>query len=150
MGADGAWSKVRPLVSDVKPFYFGICGLDIWTHDVDIRKPHLAALVGQGAAFSFGDGHALMGQRSGDSTICVYAFVSKPESWIQECGIEWSDTHAAKEELARTLFHKWDDVAKAMLLDTDDDAMLTQLYMFPLAFDGSLGRELRFWVMQRI
>lgn len=58
VGADGAWSKLRPLVSDTKHFYSGICGLDIWTHDVDNRKPHLAALVGEGAGFSFGDGHA--------------------------------------------------------------------------------------------
>lgn len=134
IGADGAWSKVRPLVSDVKPFYSGICGLDIWTHDVDKRKPHLAALVGQGAAFSFGDGHALMGQRSGDGTIRVSAFVSKPESWIQECGIDWNDIRGAKEELARTLFRKWGGIPKAMLLDTDDDATLRQLCMLPIGF----------------
>ena len=134
VGADGAWSKVRALVSDVKPFYSGICGLDIWTHDVDNRKPHLSTLVGQGAAFSFGDGHALMGQRSGDGTIRVYAFVSKPESWIQECGIDWSDIRGAKAELARTLFRKWGDIPKAMLLDTDDDATLRQLCMLPIGF----------------
>ncbi|CAF9905530.1 MAG: hypothetical protein ALECFALPRED_001011 [Alectoria fallacina] len=99
-----------------KPFYSGICGLDIWTHDVDNRKPHLAALIGQGACFSFGDGHALLGQRSGDGTIRV------------------SDIRAAKEELARTLFCKLGDVPKAMLLDTDDDATLRQLYMLPIGF----------------
>lgn len=134
VGADGAWSKVRPLVSDAKPFYSGICGLDIWTHEVDNRNPHLAALVGEGAVFSFGDGHALMGQRSGDGTICVYAFVSRPESWSQEYGIDWSDIRASKGELARTLFRKWGDIPKAMLLDTDDDATLRQLYMLPVGF----------------
>lgn len=134
VGADGAWSKVRPRVSDAKPFYSGICGLDIWTHDVDNRNPHLAALVGEGAVFSFGDGHALMGQRSGDGTIRVYAFVSRPESWSQEYGIDWSDIRASKGELARTLFRKWGDIPKAMLLDTDDNTTLRQLYMLPIGF----------------
>ncbi|CAD6565373.1 MAG: hypothetical protein ASARMPREDX12_005792 [Alectoria sarmentosa] len=134
VGADGAWSKVRPLVSDMKPFYSDICGLDIWTHDVDNRKPHLAALIGQGAFFGFGDGHALLGQRSGDGTIRVYALVSRFESWSQECSIDWRDIRAANEELARTLFRKWGDVPKAMLLDTDDDATLRQLYMLPIGF----------------
>ena len=134
VGADGAWSKVRPLVSEMKPFYSGICGLDIWTHDVDNRKPHLAALIGQGALFSFGDGHALLGQRSGDGTIRVYALVSRFESWSQECSIDWRDIRAANEELARTLFREWGDVPKAMLLDTDDDATLKQLYMLPIGF----------------
>lgn len=87
VGADGAWSKVRPLLSDVKPFYSGICGLDIWTHNVDTRKPELSALVGQGACFTFGDKRALMGQRNGGDTVRIYAFVSEPESWSGNCGI---------------------------------------------------------------
>lgn len=64
----------------------------------------------------------------------MYACVSKSESWIEECGIDWSDTRGAKEELARTLFRKWGDIQEAMLLSTDDDATLRQLYMLPIGF----------------
>lgn len=41
----------------------------------------------------------------------------------------------AKGELARTLFRKWGDAPKAMLLHTDDDATLRRLYMLPIGFE---------------
>lgn len=104
VGADGAWSKVRPLLTDVKPYYSGICGLDIWTHDVDTKTPHLAKLVGHGNCLSFADRNSLMAQRSGDGSIRTYAFLAADESWPDTCGIDWKDINRAKKRLQKALF----------------------------------------------
>ena len=39
VGADGAWSKVRPLVTNEKPFYSDITAIELWALDVDKRNP---------------------------------------------------------------------------------------------------------------
>ena|SRR5258706_16046546 len=38
-GADSARSKVRPLVTDEKPFYSDITAIELWALDVDGRNP---------------------------------------------------------------------------------------------------------------
>jgi 2-polyprenyl-6-methoxyphenol hydroxylase-like FAD-dependent oxidoreductase len=48
VGADGAWSKVRPLLSAAKPAYAGVSFLELHLSDVDRRHPASAALLGRG------------------------------------------------------------------------------------------------------
>lgn len=60
VGADGTWSKVRPLLSDAKPEYCGISYLELHLSDVDKRHPDSAALVGPGVFFALSDNKALM------------------------------------------------------------------------------------------
>jgi 2-polyprenyl-6-methoxyphenol hydroxylase-like FAD-dependent oxidoreductase len=43
VGADGAWSKVRLLLSDAKPQYVGTTFVEAWLGDVDTRYPATAA-----------------------------------------------------------------------------------------------------------
>lgn len=49
VGADGAWSKVRPLVSAAIPVYAGLSFVEVHLHDAHRRHPDSAALVGWGS-----------------------------------------------------------------------------------------------------
>jgi 2-polyprenyl-6-methoxyphenol hydroxylase-like FAD-dependent oxidoreductase len=47
IGADGAWSVVRPLVSQVSPVYLGLSMVELRFLDADRKHPKAAALVGR-------------------------------------------------------------------------------------------------------
>ncbi|GAA1875659.1 NAD(P)/FAD-dependent oxidoreductase [Pseudonocardia ailaonensis] len=73
VGADGAWSRVRPLVSPARPEYSGVTFVELRITDVDEAHPEIAALVGDGMLFALGDRKGLLCQRNGHGVVRVYA-----------------------------------------------------------------------------
>ncbi|GLY37307.1 FAD-dependent oxidoreductase [Amycolatopsis sp. NBRC 101858] len=79
VGADGAWSKVRPLLSATVPGYSGLSFVEANLSDVDERHPAAAALVGPGSMFALAGGKGLIAQRNGGGRIRVYAAVENED-----------------------------------------------------------------------
>ncbi|MCF7752100.1 FAD-dependent monooxygenase [Bacillus subtilis subsp. subtilis] len=73
VGADGAWSKVRPLLTDVRPQHVGVTLFELSLPDVDSAHPALAALVGRGTLIAKGGGCTLFAQRNAQAHVRVYA-----------------------------------------------------------------------------
>ncbi len=59
IGADGARSKVRPLVSEASPTYTGITFVELRYQDADRNHRAAAALVGKGLMFALSDERGL-------------------------------------------------------------------------------------------
>lgn len=83
VGADGAWSRVRPLVSSAAPFYEGVMFVELGIDDADIRHPAIAALVGHGKIFAKGRSRTLVGQRNANGHIRVYAALRLAENALE-------------------------------------------------------------------
>ena len=131
VGADGAWSKVRPILSTTTPHYSGISGIDVCFPDVDRRHPKIAELVGQGSYFALGDEKSLMAQRNGDGSIRVYVWAKRPETWLRDRGIDFGNGAAAKAALVQD-YSDWAPELQALITCADDDGVVPRaLYMLP-------------------
>ncbi|MFG2589490.1 FAD-dependent oxidoreductase [Streptomyces sp. NPDC048438] len=73
IGADGAWSRVRPAVSSVTPRYTGVTLVETSLDDIDTRHPDLARLVGDGSVAVYGVNRAVVAQRNSGGHVKVYA-----------------------------------------------------------------------------
>ena len=105
VGADGAWSKVRPLVSPYQPQYTGLTMIEFGIDDVDVRHPALARLVGRGKISVEGDGRSIIAQRNGRAHVRGYATFRVPQDWPDR-HIDFASPERARSDLA-ALFAGW-------------------------------------------
>ncbi|WP_066374997.1 FAD-dependent oxidoreductase [Herbidospora mongoliensis] len=78
VGADGAWSRVRPAVSAATPRYTGVTMVETSLDDVDTRHPALARLIGDGSVAVYGMNRNLVAQRNSGGHVKVYAQFRAP------------------------------------------------------------------------
>lgn len=78
VGADGAWSRVRPAVSSATPRYTGVTTVETSLDDVDTRHPDLARLIGDGSVAVYGVNRNLVAQRNSGGHVKVYATFRAP------------------------------------------------------------------------
>ena len=100
VGADGVWSRLRPLVYNSQPVYSGVSFFEMGIDDVGNRHPNTARLVGRGLTFALGDNKALICHRDVDAHIGIYAALRVPEDWIETSGQDKMPVEALKASLA--------------------------------------------------
>ncbi|MGH8778385.1 FAD-dependent oxidoreductase [Paraburkholderia sp.] len=100
VGADGAWSRVRPLLSPYKPQYSGLVFIEFGIDDIDERHPALSLLVGRGKMSVEADGKCLIAQRNGNAHVRVYAIFRVPVDWAAK-RFDFASPAAVREELIR-------------------------------------------------
>lgn len=76
IGADGAWSRIRNLLTDVKPKYAGQQNMTTHIRQITTKYPHLARLVGSGTFMALGDRHGVVCQRAANDTARLYTLIS--------------------------------------------------------------------------
>lgn len=134
VGADGAWSKVRGMISDQRPFYSGVGGLDLTLTEVDNRLPHISQRVGPGMCLTLGENRGLLAQRNGNGSVRVYMFMRVAEEWYAKHGAQPSDPVQVKKEVLEEFFADWEQDAKDLVLQSDDEVFVRPLYMLPIGF----------------
>ena len=73
VGADGAWSRVRPIVSEATPAYTGVTFYELQYTEAAAQDSELLALTRRGNMFAFGDRLAINSHRTASGGIHVYA-----------------------------------------------------------------------------
>ncbi|MCZ0972289.1 FAD-dependent monooxygenase [Streptomyces albulus] len=86
VGADGTWSRVRPLLSDAEPHYCGVTFVEAGRDDVDTRHPRSARLVGRGTMMALSGGRGLLARRDGRGRIRLYAAFRGSQDWARRAG----------------------------------------------------------------
>ncbi|WP_405164952.1 FAD-dependent monooxygenase [Nocardia sp. NBC_01499] len=131
IGADGAWSPVRRLLTDAVPQYLGVCFLDARFDDVDTRHPEIAAIVGDGHMFSTdGDGRAAIVQRNSNGVVRGYVAFRAELDWHVTAGIDVTDRAAVRSYLLRE-FSEWSPLMRPLITDNDSDYVLRSFWALP-------------------
>ncbi|MFN1232504.1 FAD-dependent oxidoreductase [Enterobacter hormaechei] len=123
IGADGAWSRVRPLVSDASPLYTGLTIFETFLQDVARRHPDTARIVGQGSMFAVKPGTGLNAHREAGDVIHTYAMLRRPLEWVN--AIDFSHAETAKSRLLKE-FPGWAPSLTA-LISASDTPLVTRL-----------------------
>lgn len=131
IGADGAWSKVRPILSDTRPGYTGTCFVETSLFAGDTRHQARADAIGTGTLMAAAPGKGILAHRHADGTLQVYAALNKPEEWVGS--IDFSD---AKDGLAKIAeqFEGWAPQLTAFISDGETKPLLRPIYALPVGF----------------
>jgi len=129
VGADGAWSRVRPLVSDAIPLYAGISFVEMHLLDADSRHADAAAVVGGGVMFALTEEKGMMAHRDPDSRLHVYIALKTPADWARS--IDFTDTDTAKAILLAH-FAGWDKRLQGLITGADGALIPRPIYALPV------------------
>lgn len=99
VGADGAWSKVRKVLTDEMPSYAGVGGFEGKIFNAAHERPWIDRLTNKGSWMSLGDCKSLGTQQCGDGTISAVFWHAGPEDWTKDYDLD--DPTAIKEALHR-------------------------------------------------
>ncbi|TCO45358.1 FAD-dependent oxidoreductase [Actinocrispum wychmicini] len=130
IGADGAWSRIRPAVSDAVPAYSGITFVETYLDDVDSRHPILARLVGNGTMMTLSRAKGLSAQRNSGGHIRVYAHLDVPLDWHVDT-VDLDDDAAVRDYLLG-VFDGWHEDLLGLLRENDGEFVNRPLYDLPI------------------
>ncbi|OIJ99350.1 FAD-dependent oxidoreductase [Streptomyces sp. MUSC 14] len=128
VGADGAWSRVRPLLSTATPGYTGKSVVETYLFDADTRHPAAAKAVGGGSMIVPTPDRDIFAHREKDDTLHAYLGLSEPQDWF--AAIDFTDTAAASARIAAE-FAGWAPELTALITEADTAPVLRPLYALP-------------------
>jgi 2-polyprenyl-6-methoxyphenol hydroxylase-like FAD-dependent oxidoreductase len=132
VGADGANSRVRALLTDARPAHIGQNAVELCIPDIDRTHPDLAAMVGRGNYWVLGNGLSLAAQRNGDGRVRIgLSFYNTGEDWFATSGIPFDDPAAARARLIDMLTG-WDARFIALIAACDDTIVPRSLTILPV------------------
>ncbi|MFD8456789.1 FAD-dependent oxidoreductase [Streptomyces antimycoticus] len=132
VGADGAQSRVRALLTDARPEHIGQNIIEVGIPDIDRTHPDLAAMVGRGNYWVLGNGLSLAAQRNGDGRVRIgLSFYNTAEDWFATSGIPFDDPAAARARLI-DLLAGWDSRFTALIAACDDTVVPRSITTLPV------------------
>ena len=129
VGADGAWSKVRPLLSKAQPAYVGTAFIETFLFDGDTRHPASAAAVGGGTLMAVAPGKGILAHRHANGTLQTYAALNQPPDWMAR--LDFSNRATALASVAAE-FDGWASALTALITDSEVDPVPRLIHALPV------------------
>jgi 2-polyprenyl-6-methoxyphenol hydroxylase-like FAD-dependent oxidoreductase len=131
IGADGAKSGVRPLLTPIRPFYSGVTVVEGTVYDSAQNAPRIHELMRGGKIFAMDDSKTLVVSSKGDGSLAFYTGCKTTETWARDSGINFSN---AAEVLAwfRQEFAGWDDMWQELFASETTHCVPRPQYCMPL------------------
>jgi len=129
VGADGAWSKIRPLLTDSKPTYTGTCFVETFLSGRDARYKASADAIGSGTLMAVAPGKGILAHRNADGSLHIYVALNKPEDWI--ASIDFRNANAGLSRLSEQ-FRGWAPQLTALITESEIEPVLRPIYALPV------------------
>jgi 2-polyprenyl-6-methoxyphenol hydroxylase-like FAD-dependent oxidoreductase len=109
IGADGSNSKIRPFVTDIKPFWTGIMVVEGSIKNSEKTAPIIHKLLKGGKIFAFGNEKTLIVSSKGDGSFGFGASFKTKEFWDKEGGIDFKENKQMLEWFKQE-YKEWSSV----------------------------------------
>lgn len=128
VGADGAWSKARPLLASERPAYAGTAFVETYLFDADARHPAAAKLVGRGALYALAPDKGIVAHREPGGVLHSYVALTRPKDWF--LAIDFDDPDAAKARVSEE-FRGWAPELTALITDSETPPVARLVHALP-------------------
>ncbi|MEU2435620.1 NAD(P)/FAD-dependent oxidoreductase [Streptomyces rubradiris] len=128
VGADGAWSRVRPLLSEARPEYVGTCLIETYLYDSDTRHPAAARAVGDGSLFALAPGRGISAHREPDGVLHAYVTLRKPREWMDS--LDFGDAAGVTARIAAE-FQDWAPELTSLITDGETPPVPRAVHALP-------------------
>ncbi|MGW4758865.1 FAD-dependent oxidoreductase [Streptomyces chartreusis] len=132
VGADGAWSRVRPLLSAATPEYSGISFVELDLLDADTRHPECAELIGGGMFFALGNDKGFLAHRETDGSLHVYTALRADEHWLST--LDFTDPDAVRATLSEC-FADWAPGLRRLIAECDSPPVPRLVHALPIGHE---------------
>jgi 2-polyprenyl-6-methoxyphenol hydroxylase-like FAD-dependent oxidoreductase len=129
VGADGAWSRVRPLLSGATPEYVGTSFMETYLYDADARHAAAARAVGAGTMIAAAPGKGIFAHREPGCVLHTYVALRRPAEWF--AGIDFSNAAAAMARVGSE-FDGWAPELTALITDGETAPVPRILHTLPI------------------
>ena len=129
VGGDGAWSHIRPLVSDAKPASVGISFVEFYVTHASPKHPAAAKVVGNGMLFALAPDHGFLAHKENDGKLHFYVAVREPEAWLS--AIDFTDLPSARRALL-TKFETWSPDIRLLLEEAEGPLVPRHIHALPV------------------
>jgi 2-polyprenyl-6-methoxyphenol hydroxylase-like FAD-dependent oxidoreductase len=132
IAADGANSKIRPYISNIKPIYSGITLIEGNIYKAEKNAPKLFEFSKGGKVMAFDNEQFIGYGTKGDGSIMFVACFKCPENWLKESGIDFKNKTQVLEFFKKE-FAGWSEDWYEFF--TNDDVHFTPRPQYYFPFD---------------
>lgn len=140
VGADGAFSRTRLALSDVRPEYGGVTFIETYITDAATSQPKVYELVGRGSLMipgALGGGKGFTAQQCGDGKLRVYAILCVPEDWHKTNGYPYEKDSAVTRQMLLEHYPisaGWTEGLRDLIKLSDGTFRPWPIYALPIGF----------------
>jgi len=130
IACDGANSKIRPYITDIKPFYSGITMLEGNILQAKETAPKVNTLLKGGKIMAFGNKKNLLMGQKGNGDIGFYASFKTEENWAQSSGLDYNDKSQIIDWF-KNYYPEWNSIWLELFENTETPFIPRPIYCIP-------------------
>ena len=131
IAADGANSKIRPYITNIKPFYSGITMLEGNIYDAAKATPNMYALLNGGKIMAFGNTKNVLLGLKNKRDVGFYASFKTDENWASNNGLDYTN-HTQLLAWFKKEYYEWSSIWYELFEQTTTPFVPRPIYCMPL------------------